>query len=191
MILINLLPHREAAKKKRKELFIVHVALAALLGCVVAGLVQLWFQSRVDEQLARNQQLEQANQQLDKEIKDIASLRTEIEALKARQSAVEDLQSDRNTPVHLMGELVNQIPDGVYLQSVKQEGRTVQLTGTAQSQERVSELLRNFSSKSQYLSQPELVEIVSNVQALGNKEQRRVATFTMRVQLTKTQTDTK
>jgi type IV pilus assembly protein PilN len=127
----------------------------------------------------------------DKENKDIASLRTEIEALKARQAAVEDLQSDRNTPVHLMGELVAQIPDGVYLQSVKQEGRTVQLTGTAQSQERVSELLRNFSSKSQFLNQPELVEIVSNVQALGNKEQRRVATFTMRVQLTKTQTDTK
>ena len=145
----------------------------------------------MDEQLARNQQLEQANQKLDKEIKDIASLRTEIEALKARQAAVEDLQSDRNTPVHLMGELVAQIPDGVYLQSVKQEGRTVQLTGTAQSQERVSELLRNFSSKSQFLNQPELVEIVSNVQALGNKEQRRVATFTMRVQLTKTQTDTK
>ena len=191
MILINLLPHREAAKKKRKELFIVHVAAAALLGCAVAGLVQLWFQSRVDEQLARNQQLEQANQKLDKEIKDIASLRTEIQALKARQSAVEDLQSDRNTPVHLMGELVTQMPDGVYLQSVKQEGRTVQLTGTAQSQERVSELLRNFSSKSQFLNQPELVEIVSNVQTLTNKEQRRVATFTMRVQLTKTQVDAK
>ncbi len=191
MILINLLPHREVARKKRKEQFIVHAALAALLGCVLAGLVQLWFQSQVDDQVARNQLLDQANKKLEKEIADIAGLRTEIQSLKARQEAVENLQADRNTPVHLLAELVNQMPDGVYLQTVKQEGQTVQLTGTAQSQERVSELLRNFSSKSEFLGRPELVEIVSSLQTGAGKEQRRLATFTMKVQLTKPQAEAK
>lgn len=191
MILINLLPHREVAKKKRKEKFAISVAVAAVLGCALAGLIQLWFQGQVDEQNGRNQSLEQEIQKLDKEIADIASLRGEIQALKARQEAVENLQSDRNTPVHLLSELVAHIPDGVYLQSVKQEGQVVHLSGMAQSQERVSELLRNFSSKSQFLTKPELIEIVSNMQAVSAKEQKRVAIFTVKLELNRPQIEVK
>lgn len=191
MILINLLPHREVAKKKRKEKFAISVAVAAVFGCALAGLIQLWFQGQVDEQSGRNQLLEHEIQKLDKEIADIASLRGEIQALKARQEAVENLQSDRNTPVHLLSELVAHIPDGVYLQSVKQEGQVVHLSGMAQSQERVSELLRNFSSKSQFLTKPELIEIVSNMQAVSAKEQKRVAIFTVKLELNRPQIEVK
>lgn len=183
MILINLLPHREAARKKKKEQFLVSAGGAALLGCALAGLVHFWYQVQVDEQAARNSVLEQETQKLVTQISDIANLRAEIQALKARQEAVENLQSDRNTPVQLLTELVEQIPDGVYLQSLRQEGSFVLLTGLAQSQERVSELLRNLSSKSQYLDRPELVEIVSTLQSVSAREQKRLASFSIRAHI--------
>lgn len=183
MILINLLPHREAARKRRKEQFLVSVGITALVGGALAMLVQLWYQNQVSDQMARNALLEQETQKLVKQIADVAGLRAEIEALKARQNAVEDLQSDRNMPVHLLDELVAQTPEGVYLQLVKQEGQFVQLSGMAQSQERVSELLRNLSGRSQYLGRPELIEIISTLQSISAKEQRRVATFKVRAQL--------
>jgi len=88
-------------------------------------------------------------------------LRQEIDSLKARQQAVEDLQSDRNLPVHLLDELVKQVPEGVYLQSLAQDNLRVSMTGLAQSNERVSELLRNIGNNSAWLSKPELVEIKS------------------------------
>ncbi len=183
MILINLLPHREAARKKKKEQFLISAVGSALLGCVLAMAVHFWFQVQVDEQVARNSLLEQETQKLVTQISDIANLRTEIQALKARQEAVENLQSDRNTPVQLLTELVEQIPDGVYLQSLRQEGAFVLLTGLAQSQERVSELLRNLSSKSQYLDRPELVEIVSTLQSVSAREQKRLASFSIRAHI--------
>ncbi|MCZ7153876.1 PilN domain-containing protein, partial [Salmonella enterica] len=83
----------------------------------------------------------------------------EITALRARQKAVEDLQSDRNLPVHMLNELVAQLPDGVYLSSIKQEGLVVTMQGTAQSNERVSEMLRNLSEGTPWISKPELAEI--------------------------------
>jgi type IV pilus assembly protein PilN len=98
---------------------------------------------------------------LEGQIKDIATLQEEIAALRARQQAVEDLQADRNLPVHLLNELVRQLPDGVYLTSMKQDNQTVTLTGVAQSNERVSELLRNLGNNSPWLTKPELVEIVA------------------------------
>ena len=93
------------------------------------------------------------------QIKDIATLRAEIEALKARQKAVEDLQTDRNMPVHLLNELVKQTPEGVYLTAIKQNGQVVPVNGMAQTNERVSEFLRNTAYNSPWLEQPELVEI--------------------------------
>lgn len=182
MILINLLPHRELARKRRKEQFAVHALLAALTGGALAMLWHTHIQSNIDVQRARNALLQQETQKLENQIKDIAGLQTEIAALKARQAAVENLQADRNTPVHLLDELVKKLPDGVYLVSLKQENRSVQLVGVAQSQERISELLRNLNS-SEWLSRPELVEIVSTVQTLGPREQRRVANFTVRAGL--------
>ncbi len=183
MILINLLPHRAAARKRKKEQFAVSAAVAAVCGCLLAVLVNYGYQRLVDDQVARNALLERETALLDAQIKDIAGLRTEIQALKARQEAVENLQSDRNTPVHLLRELVAQTPDGVHLSTLKQDGQSVLVSGVAQSQERVSELLRNLSSRSEYLKRPELVEIVTTVQTSANREQKRVATFTLRVQI--------
>lgn len=187
MILINLLPHREAARKRRKDQFLVFAGLAAVLGATLSALVHTSVQAEVDAQRARNTYLQQETATLEAQIKDIAGLQAEIASLKARQAAVENLQSDRNTPVHLLDELVNKLPDGVYLVSMKQENQTVQLVGVAQSQERVSELLRNLNG-SKWLSRPELVEIVSTVQAISPREQRRVSNFTVRAGLTRPDT---
>lgn len=183
MILINLMPHREAARKRRKEQFAASALGAAMLGCVLAVLVNYAYQTQVNAQMERNTVLEQQTAVLEEQIKDIAGLRTEIQALKARQEAVENLQSDRNTPVYLFSELVTQTPEGVFLTGIKQEGQMVLVSGVAQSQERVSEFLRNLSSRSDHLKRPELVEIVSSLQAISSREQKRVATFTLRVQI--------
>lgn len=183
MILINLLPHREAARKKRKEQFIAMALGSALAGGAVAFLVSLWYQHELDSQRSKNAYLQAETQKLEVQIKDIASLRTEIQSLKARQQAVENLQADRNTPVQLLGQLVDKVPDGVYLLSVRQEGLIVTLTGVAQSQERVSELLRNISTSENWLTRPELIEILSANQQIGPKDQRRVYSFIVRAQL--------
>lgn len=183
MILINLLPHREAARKRRKEQFAVMAGAAALAGGAVAFAISLWYQHEMDVQRSKNAFLEAETQKLELQIKDVATLRAEIQSLKARQQAVENLQADRNTPVKLLGQLVERIPDGVYLQNVKQEGASVTLIGVAQSQERVSELLRNISTSEDWLTRPELIEILSTVQQMSSKEQRRVYSFTVRAQL--------
>ncbi len=132
MILINLLPHREAARKKRKERFFVQLALAAVLGGVLSALAVTVTQQRLAEQEERNAVLSTEVAKLDGQIKDIATLQTDITALKARQGAVEDLQSDRNLPVHLLQEMGRLLPEGVVLKTLKQEGQAVQLTGSAQ-----------------------------------------------------------
>ena len=183
MILINLLPHREAARKRRKEAFQVTMALSAVAGLLIAGAIYLWYQSMIENQQAKNQMLKTEISTLDQQIKEIAGLEQEIASLRARQKAVEDLQSDRNMPVHLLNELVRQLPDGVYLTSIKQEGLTVSMQGVAQSNERISELLRNLTDGTQWFTKPELVEIVAKTVNVGPKEQRRVASFTSRVQL--------
>ncbi len=100
-----------------------------------------------------------------------------------RQKAVEDLQSDRNLPVHLLSELVQQLPDGVYITTLKQTDQTVAMQGMAQSNERVSEMLRNLSNNTPWLSKPELVEIVASTVSLSSRDQRRVAAFNLRFQL--------
>ena len=183
MILINLLPHRELARKKARQVFNTSLAGAAVLGALVAGGVYLWFQNEISRQQERNGFLTSEIKKLDEEIKEVATLQEEIAALKARQQAVEDLQANRNLPVHLLNESVLQLPDGIYLKSIKQESQNVLMTGMAQSNERVSELLRNLSRHSDWVSKPELIEIVASNLALSAREQRRVYNFTMRVQL--------
>ncbi len=183
MILINLLPHREAARKRRKDLFNVGLGLSALAAGLLAGVVFLWFQSQISAQQEKNQILQTEIKKFDAQIKDIAGLESEITALRARQQAVEDLQSDRNLPVHLLTELVRQLPEGVYISSMRQEGQKVALQGVAQSNERVSELLRNLGNNSPWFSQPELVEIVAGTVTLAPRDLRRVANFSIRVNL--------
>lgn len=183
MILINLLPHREAARKRRRELFYASLGVSAVVGGLIAGGIYGWYANQIGEQQARNQQLQNEIRRLDGQIKDIANLQKEITALRARQKAVEDLQADRNMPVHLLNELVRQLPDGVYVTSVKQDNQLVTLTGVAQSNERVSELLRNLGNNSPWLTRPELVEIVAGNLALTPRDQRRVANFNIKVRV--------
>lgn len=183
MILINLLPHREAARKKQKDQFFTQLGLSALLGGIVCGAVFTWYQGQITSQQDRNAFLQAEIKKLEEEIKDIANLQREIASLRARQTAVENLQGDRNLPVHLLDELVAQLPDGVYLSSMKQDNRSVLLVGVAQSQERVSDLLRNLSNNSQWLVRPELVEIVAAKASVSARDQRRVSNFTIRVSL--------
>ena len=123
---------------------------------------------------------------LEIQIKEIATIEDEIAALRARQKAVEDLQSDRNLPVHLLNELVQQIPDGAYITSIKQTEQIIAMQGVAQSNERVSEMLRNLTDNTPWLSKPELVEIVATNIALTPRDQRRVSTFNLRFRLMRT-----
>lgn len=183
MILINLLPHREAARKRRKDLFNLALGVAALLGGIVAGSIFLWYQAAITQQQDNNLILESEIKKLEGQIKDIAGLESEIAALRARQQAVEDLQSDRNLPVHLLTELVTQFPDGVYINKMTQQEQQVTLTGVAQSNERVSELLRSLANNTPWFAKPELIEITAGSAAISAKEQKRVYNFTIRVKL--------
>lgn len=183
MILINLLPHRETARKRRRELFYVSLGGSVVAGCLIAGTLYLMELSSIASQRERNEHLQSEIRKLDTQIKDIANLQREIAGLRARQQAVEDLQADRNMPVYLLNELVRQLPDGVFLTSVKQDNQTVTLTGVAQSNERVSELLRHLGNNSLWLTKPELVEIVAGSVNIGPRDQRRVANFNIRVRV--------
>ena len=183
MILINLLPHREAARKQRRDIFNVSLVAALLVGVVIAGAIYVWFQNRISDQQRLNRVLQSEISRLEGQIKDIAGLESEIAALRARQQAVEDLQADRNVPVHLMTELVKQLPDGVYVATMRQENQNVTLQGVAQSNERVSELLRNLANNTPWFSRPELVEIVAGTVSLSPRDIKRVSNFTIRVQL--------
>jgi type IV pilus assembly protein PilN len=185
VILINLLPHREAARKRRKDTFYATLLAAALLGGVLCGVVYGWYTARIATQQSKNEFLQSEIKKLESEIKDVATLQAEIAALRARQQAVEDLQSDRNMPVNLLNELVVQLPDGVYVSSLKQDGGNVSLTGVAQSNERVSELLRNLANNSKWFAKPELIEILAANVTLANKEQKRVSNFSIKTQVLK------
>jgi type IV pilus assembly protein PilN len=182
VILINLLPHREAKRQARKRAFFSTLGLAALIG---VGVLMLWYgllQQMISTQEGRNAFLKAEIAQLDVKIKDIADLKAEIEALKARQNAVENLQTDRNVPVYLLNELVKQTPEGVYLTTVRQLGTVVTLTGKAETNERVSEFLRNTLYNSPWLERPELVEIKAAANQPGRgADPRRLFDFSMKV----------
>jgi type IV pilus assembly protein PilN len=186
VILINLLPHREARRQERKRAFFSALGLAALIG---VGIVILWYgvlQQLTSSQQDRNAFLQREISQLDEQIKDIATLRAEIDALKARQQAVENLQTDRNVPVYLMDELAKQTPEGVYLSSVRQNDNTVTISGLSLTNERVSELLRNTAYNSTWLERPELVEIKA-VNVLIGRDQRKLFDFNLRVSIKRPQ----
>ena len=189
MILINLLPHREERRRQRQRSFLVGLGAAALIGFVLAGAWYLALQQLTAAQQSRNGFLSAEIKRLEGQIKDIASLKADIEGLKARQKAVEDLQTNRNTPVYLLDELVRYTPEGIYLTSIKQNGELVVVTGIAQTNERVSEFLRNTQNQSKWLRKPELVEIkaVTQPPAAGSREQRRLFDFSMRVTLSQPQ----
>ncbi len=187
MILINLLPHREEKRLQRRRAFLIGLGIAALVGLLLAGVWYSVMQQMAGQQRARNDFLTGEITRLDSQIKDIATLRTDIDALQARQKAVEDLQTDRNLPVYLLNELVKQTPEGVYLSAIRQAGEQVTLNGIAQTNERVSEYLRNTLYNSPWLERPELIEIKSVTMQGPNREQRRLFEFAMRVTLKRPQ----
>ena len=187
MILINLLPHREEKRKRRKTAFFVGLGLAAAAG---AGVVALWFgvlQQLTSAQQGRNEFLISETRKLEIQIKDIATLRAEIEALKARQTAVENLQLDRNVPVHILNELVRQTPEGVYFTAIRQDGQVLNVTGIAQTNERMSEFLRNTGNNSEWLTRPELGEIKLSTAQTATREQRRLFDFSVRINVKRQQ----
>ncbi len=186
MILINLLPHREARRAQRKRAFFIGLVGSFAGGLLIAAAWYAVLQQVTAAQNQRNAFLKAEITRLDTQIKDIATLRQDIEALKARQRAVEDLQTDRNLPVHLLNELTQQVPEGVYLTSINQQDQTVSLRGIAQTNERVSELLRNTFYNSPWLERPDLIEIKAITQGTG-RDARRLFEFSMRVSLKRPQ----
>ncbi len=179
-IKINLLPHREEKRKQREKGFYALLVLGAIAGIFLIVVVGGVLEALIARQDQRNSVLKQENQRLDVQIKEIATLKQEIDSLKARQQAVEDLQADRNQPVYLMDELVLQTPEGIYLKSLKQDGQRVVLAGYAQSNERVSEFLRNLGNNSPWLEKPDLIEIKSVTLGQG-RDMKKVFDFTVNV----------
>jgi type IV pilus assembly protein PilN len=176
---INLLPHREMRRKQQQQHFFV------MLGVVVATGIAIWFgvhtylDGVLSNQQARNKYLEEEIVKIDKEIAEINKLKEQIAALLKRKQVVETLQSNRAEVVHLLDQLVRQLPDGMYLKSIKQTGTKVSISGFTQSQARVSTLMRNLES-SQYLQNASLVEIRSAVQG-----GQRLNEFTMNIEVTR------
>lgn len=158
-IRVNLLPHREVRRRRQKNAFFLLTGLSVAAGGVLVMLVWSVLEGYIGNQHDRNEVIRRENAKLDIQIKEIASLRQEIDALRSRQKAVEDLQSDRNQPVYLLDELTRQTPEGIYLRAIKQDDRKVNVSGWAASNERVSEFLRNLQNNGRYVERPELIEI--------------------------------
>jgi type IV pilus assembly protein PilN len=178
---INLLPHREERRKRGRQHFAVLGGLTAVLGAVIVGAGFLYLGGLVDNQNDRNAYLKSEIAKLDKEIAEIKKLKDEIAALLARKQIIETLQADRAQTVHLLDQLVRQMPEGVYLRSLTQRGLAVNILGYAQSNARVSTLMRNIES-SPWLASPQLVEIKAS--KVGTK---RLSEFNMNLQLKRVQ----
>jgi len=183
VIRINLLPWRAARRKDQRQHLAVLAGMVAVLGLLIVGAVHLTIAGYISVQTDRNEFLKRENVRLDKEIEEIKKLKSEIAALLARKQIIERLQADRAQAVYLLQELVQQVPDGVYLKTIKQTGLKVNLTGYAQSNARVSTLMRNFGA-SPYLENPDLVEIKA-----ANVSSKRVSEFNMNVSLKRLQTE--
>jgi type IV pilus assembly protein PilN len=177
---INLLPHREQKRLARQRQFVSLVITLAILGVAVVGLVHVYLAARIENQLSRNTLLKTEIAKLDAQIKEIDKLRDQIQQVIARKSVVETLQTNRNEAVHLLDQLVRQLPEGIYLRSVKQVDKKVTIVGYAQSNARVSTLMRNIEG-SPWLEKPELVEIkLVAMPAAARTEPTRMNEFTLR-----------
>ncbi len=159
MININLLPHREMRRERRKKEFVGLAAFTAIAAGGVAFMVVTTISQMISSQEGRNDFIKKENAALDVKIAEIATLQADIDSLKARQGAVENLQADRTLPVHLMDELVKRVPEGIQLKEIKQEDLKVTFSGLAQSQDRVSEVIRQLAYQTTWLEKPELGEI--------------------------------
>lgn len=183
MILINLLPYREERRKRRKAAFFAGLGLAGLVGAGLVVAAFLLLQLLTTEQQSRNQYIQNEISRLEAQIKDIANLKAEIESLKSRQRAVEDLQTDRNTPVQLLNDLARLTPEGIYLSAIRQDAKVVTINGIAQTNERVSEFLRNVSRSSEWLEKPDLIEVKLAAVSTNTRDSRRLLDFSMKLSI--------
>ena len=174
---VNLLPHRAEKRKRAKQHFAIVSAGTAVVGLLIVGLVHSYFAERISEQQSRNTFLKSEIAKLDTEIAEIDKLKEEIRALLARKQVIETLQADRAQTVHLLDELVKQMPEGVYLKSLTQKGGRIGLVGYAQSNARVSTLMRNIEA-SRWLGAPELIEVKA-----ATIEKKRVSEFNLNMSL--------
>src|SRR5271155_3429943 len=181
MVRINLLPHREQKRQARQRQFVSLAIGLAILAVAVVGLVHIIIAARIEDQNSRNTLLKTEIAKLDEQIKEIDRIRDQTQALLARKQVVETLQANRTEAVHLLDQLVRQLPDGVYLKSVKQSGTKVTLDGYAQSNARVSTLMRNIEG-SPWLTSPELIEIRSVA-----LDKQKVNEFTLAMQIKRAQ----
>jgi type IV pilus assembly protein PilN len=181
MVRINLLPHREQKRQARQRQFISLAVGLVILAIAVVGLVHIIIAARIEDQNSRNALLKSEIAKLDDQIKEIDRLRDQTQALLARKQVVETLQANRTEAVHLLDQLVRQLPDGVYLKSVKQNGTRVTLDGYAQSNARVSTLMRNIEG-SPWLTAPDLIEIRSVA-----LDKQKVNEFTLAMQIKRAQ----
>jgi len=174
---INLLPHRAERRKRARQHFMTVSGMTVGLGILVAFLIYQFYARQIEVQNDRNTFLANEIKKLDKDIADINELRNQIQALLARKQIIETLQADRAQTVHLLEQMVRQMPEGVYLKSMKQTGPKVHIVGYAQSNARVSTLMRNIEA-SPWLAQPVLVEVKA-----ANVDKRRVSEFNMYLNL--------
>ncbi|MFN7221016.1 MAG: PilN domain-containing protein [Burkholderiales bacterium] len=158
MIRINLLPHREARRKARQQQIAVLAGLTATLALAICGLLWFIFNAQVENQNGRNQYITGEIAKLDKQIEEIRKIREETASLLAKKQVVEGLQSNRSEPVQLLDQMLRQLPEGLYLKSIRQTGTKVNVTGYTQSQARVSAFMRNIEA-SPFLENPNLIEI--------------------------------
>ncbi|QJR13243.1 PilN domain-containing protein [Usitatibacter palustris] len=186
MIRINLLPHREEKRKRRQQQFGVLAGLVVLIGAVVAGAVWFFLDQQVEQQRANVAYMKNEISKLDKQIEEIRKIREETASLLAKKQVVEGLQSNRSEPVQLLDQLLRQLPEGVYLKAVKQTNTKVAVTGYAQSNARVSTLMRNLGA-SPYLENPELIEIKA-VPSPSNPN-ARVNEFLMNISIKRAKAD--
>lgn len=182
MIRINLLPHREQKRERRKRDFVGQMVISGIVGGALVFAGGMVIHEQIHHQQQRNALIEQENRNLDVQIAEIKNLEEAIASLKARQAAVEDLQSDRTIPVHLFDELVKFTPEGVFLDKLEQRDLHLKLSGKAQSNERVAELLRNLSEHSEWFEKPNLEEIREDVSPRRpGKREQRVQEFSLNV----------
>ncbi len=178
MIRVNLLPHREEKRKRRQQQFLSIAVFTVLLGLVVAGAVWILLDQQVEQQRANVAYMKTEIGKLDTQIEEIRKIREETASLLAKKQVVEGLQSNRSEPVQLLDQLLRQLPEGIYLKQIKQTGVKVNVLGYAQSNARVSTLMRNLGA-SPYLENPELVEIKAVL--LDNNPNKRVNEFSMNI----------
>ncbi|MCB1957366.1 MAG: PilN domain-containing protein [Rhodocyclaceae bacterium] len=204
MIRINLLPHREQRRAERRNQFFAFLGLMAVLGVVTGAVVHMYISAQIEQQEARNHFIEAENAALDKQIAEIRRLKEQIDALLARKLVIESLQSTRGEPVRLFNELASQMPESVYLTNVKQTDLNVMVAGYAQSNARVSTLMRNLDG-SPYLKEPQLIETKVAILTKNDKGQmvlvdpndsratdsgaRRVSRYGLNVKIERPETD--